>query len=79
MDKIMSDTTVGGHNVGRISDASSPELLPAEVALDMPEQDEAVRGVTSCDEVRGPVEVTRACRRARDEHPAHGDNRDSTK
>lgn len=35
----MSDITVGGQKVGRIPDASSPELLPEEVLLDMPEQD----------------------------------------
>jgi membrane glycosyltransferase len=45
MDQIMSDIAVGGHKVGRISDASSPDLLPPEVPLEMPDQDFKARGV----------------------------------
>src|SRR4051812_44011122 len=39
MDEIMSDLTVAGQKIGRIPDASSPELLPSEVPLEMPDQD----------------------------------------
>ncbi len=35
----MSELTVAGQKIGRIPDASSPELLPAEVPLEMPDQD----------------------------------------
>lgn len=34
----MSDLTVAGRIIGRIPDASSPERLPAEAPLDMPDQ-----------------------------------------
>ncbi len=44
MDKVMSDITVAGQKIGRIPDASSPELLPAELPLDMPDQDFKARG-----------------------------------
>ena len=40
----MSDTTVAGQKIGRMPDASSPELLPPEVPLDMPDQDFKARG-----------------------------------
>ena len=40
----MSELTVAGQKIGRIPDASSPELLPAEVPLEMPDQDFKVRG-----------------------------------
>ncbi len=40
----MSDLNVAGHKIGRIPDASSPELLPAEVPLEMPDQDFKARG-----------------------------------
>ncbi|MFN3626207.1 MAG: hypothetical protein ACK4TP_19430, partial [Hyphomicrobium sp.] len=40
----MSDITVAGQKIGRIPDASSPELLPTEVPLDMPDQDFKARG-----------------------------------
>ena len=42
----MSELTVAGQKIGRIPDASSPELLPAEVPLEMPDQDFKVRGTT---------------------------------
>ena len=44
MDKVMSDLNVAGQKIGRIPDASSPELLPAEVPLEMPDQDFKARG-----------------------------------
>jgi membrane glycosyltransferase len=44
MDQIMSELTVAGQRIGRISDASSPELLPPETPLDMPDQDFKTRG-----------------------------------
>lgn len=40
----MSELTVAGQRIGRISDASSPELLPPETPLDMPDQDFKTRG-----------------------------------
>lgn len=40
----MSELTVAGQKIGRIPDASSPELLPAEVPLEMPDQDFKARG-----------------------------------
>ena len=42
----MSELTVAGQKIGRIPDASSPELLPAEVPLEMPDQDFKARGTT---------------------------------
>ncbi len=44
MDKVMSDITVAGQKIGRITDASSPELLPPELPLEMPDQDFKARG-----------------------------------
>ena len=44
MDKSMSELTVAGRRIGRIPDASSPELLPSEAPLEMPDQDFAKRG-----------------------------------
>jgi membrane glycosyltransferase len=38
MDNGMSDLTVAGRVIGRIPDASSPELLPQEAPLEMPDQ-----------------------------------------
>ena len=35
----MSELTVAGQRIGRIPDASSPDLLPAEAPLDMPDQE----------------------------------------
>jgi membrane glycosyltransferase len=43
MDKSMSEFTVAGQRIGRIPDASSPDLLPLEAPLDMPDQDFAKR------------------------------------
>ncbi|MFA5897948.1 MAG: glucans biosynthesis glucosyltransferase MdoH [Hyphomicrobium sp.] len=40
----MSDITVAGQKIGRIPDVSSPELLPPEVPLEMPDQDFKARG-----------------------------------
>ncbi len=40
----MSDITVAGQKIGRIPDASSPELLPPEAPLEMPDQDFKARG-----------------------------------
>lgn len=40
----MSELTVAGQRIGRIPDASSPELLPREAPLDMPDQDFGKRG-----------------------------------
>ncbi|MEI9902382.1 MAG: hypothetical protein WDN31_22470, partial [Hyphomicrobium sp.] len=40
----MSDITVAGQKIGRITDASSPELLPPELPLEMPDQDFKARG-----------------------------------
>ncbi len=40
----MSELTVAGSKIGRIPDASSPELLPSESILDMPDQDFKARG-----------------------------------
>ena len=34
----MSELTVAGQKIGRIPDASSPELLPPEVPLEMPDR-----------------------------------------
>jgi len=42
----MSELTVAGQKIGRIPDASSPELLPTEVPLEMPDQDFKARGAT---------------------------------
>ncbi len=39
----MSELTIAGQRIGRIPDASSPELLPCETPLDMPDQDFAKR------------------------------------
>jgi membrane glycosyltransferase len=44
MDQIMSDITVAGQKIGRIPDVSSPELLPAETPLEMPDQDFKAKG-----------------------------------
>jgi membrane glycosyltransferase len=44
MDEIMSEITVAGQKIGRIPDASSPELLPPEAPLEMPDQDFKARG-----------------------------------
>jgi membrane glycosyltransferase len=43
MDKTMSELTVAGRRIGRIPDASSPDLLPREAPLEMPDQDFAKR------------------------------------
>ena len=40
----MSDLSVAGHKIGRIADASSPDLLPPEMPLEMPDQDFKARG-----------------------------------
>ena len=40
----MSDLPVAGQKIGRIADASSPDLLPPEVPLEMPDQDFKARG-----------------------------------
>lgn len=40
----MSELAVAGQRIGRISDASSSELLPPETPLDMPDQDFNSRG-----------------------------------
>jgi membrane glycosyltransferase len=44
MDQSMSELTVAGQRIGRIPDASSPELLPSEAPLEMPDQDFGKRG-----------------------------------
>jgi membrane glycosyltransferase len=44
MDEIMSELPAVGHKIGRIADASSPDLLPPEVPLEMPDQDFKARG-----------------------------------
>jgi hypothetical protein len=44
MDESMSELTAAGQRIGRIPDASSPELLPREAPLDMPDQDFGKRG-----------------------------------
>ncbi|KWT72061.1 Glucans biosynthesis glucosyltransferase H [Hyphomicrobium sulfonivorans] len=44
MDQFMSEITVAGEKIGRLPDVSSPELLPPEVPLDMPDQDFKARG-----------------------------------
>ncbi len=40
----MSEHTVAGQKIGRMADASSPDLLPPEVPLEMPDQDFKARG-----------------------------------
>lgn len=42
----MSELSVAGQKIGRIPDASSPELLPGEIPLEMPDQDFKARGAT---------------------------------
>ncbi len=49
----MSELTVAGRRIGRIPDASSPELLPREAPLDMPDQDFAKRGACARGARRG--------------------------
>jgi membrane glycosyltransferase len=44
MDEIMSELTVAGQRIGRIADLSSPDLLPPETPLEMPDQDFRARG-----------------------------------
>jgi len=44
MDQVMSDITAAGEKIGRMPDPSSPELLPVEVPLEMPDQDFKARG-----------------------------------
>ena len=49
----MSELTVAGQKIGRIPDASSPELLPAEVPLEMPDQDFKARAASKPRRRRG--------------------------
>ncbi len=48
----MSELTVAGQKIGRIPDASSPELLPPEAPLEMPDQDFKAR--TACQAAAPP-------------------------
>ena len=49
----MSELTVAGQKIGRIPDASSPELLPTEAPLEMPDQDFKARGAANPRRRRG--------------------------